>query len=64
MIIGVCGYGYSGSGAVCDFLHEWDSCSCCPMDMEFSLLYIPHGIQDLEYQLMEKRSDIYHPIRH
>lgn len=56
MIVGVCGYGYSGSGAVMDFLRGFDCFSCPIPDKEFDIAYIPHGIQDLEYQLMERRT--------
>ncbi len=54
MILGVCGYGYTGSGAVLDFLREFPSCSVSPYDFEFSISYIPHGIQDLENALVEQ----------
>ena len=50
MVIGVCGYGYSGSGAILDMLREMDSCCCLFPDQEFLLPYTPGGIQDLEYQ--------------
>lgn len=56
MVIGVCGYGYSGSGAILDMLREMDSCCCLFPDQEFLLPYTPGGIQDLEYQLMERKT--------
>lgn len=58
MVIGVCGYGYSGSGAVLDFLREVKECSCALVEegQEFLLPYIPGGIEDLEYQLMERKT--------
>ncbi len=56
MVIGVCGYGYSGSGAVLDFLCEWNTCSCNLNIPEFDFLYLPHGIQDLEYQLLIRKT--------
>lgn len=56
MIIGVCGYGYSGSGALLDYLRQWDECSCSLTEQEFNISYVPHGIQDLEHQLMERRT--------
>lgn len=49
--IGVCGYGYTGSGAVFDYLKEFEECSFSKIEYEFMLPYIQHGIQDLEYQL-------------
>lgn len=56
MTIGVCGYGYSGSGAVLDFLREWNELSCVLVKTEFDIAYLPHGLQDLEYQLMERKT--------
>ncbi len=56
MVIGVCGYGYSGSGALLDYLRQWDECSCSLTVPEFDISYVPHGLQDLEYQLMERRT--------
>lgn len=52
--IGVCGYGYTGSGAVYDLLREFDQCSAVntDLDFEFMLPYIQHGLQDLEFQIM------------
>lgn len=52
MLIGICGYGYTGSGAVLDFLKEFPSCSVSPYDFEFAFPYLPHGIQDLENALV------------
>lgn len=55
MVVGVCGHGYTGSGAVLDFLKQFDECSVpSSADYEFYLAYIPHGIQDLEYNLMTR----------
>lgn len=53
MIIGVCGYGYTGSGAVIDLLKEYSDV-CVKDDFEFTLTYWPDSIEDLEYQLMKK----------
>lgn len=53
MIIGVCGYGYTGSGAVIDLLKEYDDVSVND-DFEFTLTYWPDSIEDLEYQLVKK----------
>ena len=57
MIIGVSGYGYSGSGAVVDYLKEREDCD--HIDIEFALPYLPHGLQDLEYHLTEGISRYY-----
>ncbi len=51
MIVGVCGYGYTGSGAVIDLLKEYAECNVFD-DFEFSLLYVPDGLKDLEYHLL------------
>lgn len=56
MLIGIVGYGYSGSGAVLDFLREIKICSYPMEDFEFVLPYLPHGIQDLEYQLLDRKT--------
>lgn len=54
MILGICGYGYTGSGAVLDFLKGFSSCSISPYDFEFAFPYVPHGLQDLENAIMEQ----------
>ena len=51
MIVGVCGLGYTGSGAVLDYLKEFDD-NFVIDKMEFALAYSPDGIADLEYHLM------------
>lgn len=53
MVIGYCGYGYSGSGAVRDLLREYDNLQICE-SFEFSLPYWPDSISDLEYHLIEQ----------
>lgn len=52
MVIGVCGFGYSGSGAVEDLLKEY-SCvkSLSSDDIEFSIIYRPDGLCDLKYHV-------------
>ena len=50
MIIGVCGYGYTGSGAVIDLLREYNGLQVCD-DLEFDFLYAPGGINDLSFHL-------------
>ena len=38
MVVGVCGHGYTGSGAVLDFLKQFDECSVpSSADYEFYL---------------------------
>jgi len=50
MIIGVCGLGFSGSGAVLDLLHEYDDVDGFS-NCEMSICYYPDGIEDLDYHL-------------
>lgn len=50
MIISVSGFGYSGSGAVLDYLKEFDQNEILTK-IEMNILYIPDGIMDLEYHL-------------
>ena len=52
MIIGVCGFSYTGSGAVIDFLQEFDNTQY-KYDYEFLFPYYPDGIEDLEYHLTQ-----------
>lgn len=58
MIVGVCGHGYSGSGAVVDYLKEKPDCQVCG-NIELSLAYMPHGLQDLDYHVNESVSRYY-----
>lgn len=54
MVIGVCGYGYTGTGAVFSLLKEFENIRCLPGgrdDIEFTISYIPDGLEDLEYHL-------------
>lgn len=57
MIAGVCGYGFTGSGAVLDLLQEFDEVAV-GQDFEFSFLYDPNGIIELEHRLVTR------PIRY
>lgn len=50
MIIGICGLGFSGSGAVLDLLHEYDDVDGFS-ECEMSICYYPDGIEDLDYHL-------------
>lgn len=56
MIIGVCGFGFTGSGAVLDYLKGFDEL-CVNEKIELGFLYDPDGILDLE------RSIVTNPIR-
>ena len=47
MTVGVCGYGYSGSGAVLDLLKGYSETEVLDK-FEFSFIYKPDGIEDLE----------------
>lgn len=58
MIIGVSGYGYTGSGAIIDYLKEYDECEVLDQ-FEFNITYMPHGVQDLEYHLTKQISRFY-----
>lgn len=56
MIIGVCGLGWTGSGAVKDLLTEYSEITNVGKtegDYEFNFVYRPDGILDLRYQLFE-----------
>ncbi len=52
MIVGICGLGYSGSGAVTALLKEYKETQVFS-DFEFNFSYIPDGLEDLEYHLMK-----------
>lgn len=57
MVIGVCGYGYTGSGALLDLFKEYNDFSQCPYDdVEFMMPYYPDGLESLEFNLFEKTS--------
>ena len=54
MIIGVCSYGNTGSGAVFDLLKEYDELEVLARtgaDFEFKFTYMPDGIEDLEHHI-------------
>ncbi len=53
MVAGICGIGLTGAGAVNDLLKEYDDIQG-GMEDEFTLLYIPDGILDLEYHLVKQ----------
>lgn len=59
MIVGVCGYGCTGSGAVLSFLQQYEDCSFSRNDLEFTLPYMPLGLQDLEYHLTDNHARFY-----
>lgn len=56
MTIGVCGYGFSGSGAVTDLLKEFSDTQVLDA-VEFKLTYMQDGLEDLYYHLVT------HPVR-
>ena len=43
----------TGSGAVDDFLKEFDNCPSAPTNIECRFLQDPDGVSDLEYNLVE-----------
>lgn len=57
-MIGVCGYGITGSDAVLNLLKEYDGLKIVA-DREFLLTYFPYGIEDLEFHLMEQTSKFF-----
>lgn len=60
MIINVCGFGWSGSGAYLDLLREYDETTFPnKRDWEFNLLWVPDGLYDLEYKLCHKHCRIF-----
>ena len=52
MILGICGFGYSGSGAILDLLKESSKCEVCD-SFEFSMTYKPDGLEDLEWHITQ-----------
>ena len=50
MIIGICGHGFTGSGAILDLLKEFDNTNVID-NGEFDIPYIPDGLEDLEYHI-------------
>ena len=57
MIIGVCGYGFTGSGAIVDVLKEFSELQVLDQ-VEFKISYMQDGIEDLSYHLVD------HPCRY
>lgn len=53
MIVGVSGFGSTGSGAVMDYLREFEEISAGG-DMELSFLYDPDGVLELEDRLVNR----------
>ncbi len=50
MIIGTCGFSWSGSSAVADYLAEFEENQVYNED-EFVLAFHPDGLRDLDFQL-------------
>lgn len=50
MIIGVCGFSYTGSGAIVDLLREFENVEYI-YDNEFLFPYYPDGLEDLQFHL-------------
>ncbi len=60
MIINVCGFGWSGSGAYLDLLREYEEvCFPTTNDWEFNFLWAPDGLYDLEQKLCYKHCRIF-----
>lgn len=51
-VVSVCGFGYTGSGAVIDLLKGF-SCTTVIDSFEFSFIYTPDGLIDLKYHLID-----------
>lgn len=57
MLIGVCGYGSTGSSTVSDYLKEFGD--ICVLDkLEFMLAFQPDGLVDLEFHVMHPHARI------
>lgn len=54
-IVGVCGYGYTGCGAVYSLIEEYEKTFVLPGNgaAEFVVPYTPDGIEDLKYHLCD-----------
>lgn len=60
MIINVCGFGWSGSGAVLDLLREYEGVGFpTKNDWEFNFIWAPDGLYDLEMKLNKKHCRIF-----
>lgn len=57
MLIGVCGFGSTGSSAVSDYLKEFGD-NCVLDGLEFHWAYKPDGLADLEQHLMHPHTRI------
>lgn len=54
MIVGICGLGYTGSGAVIDLLSEYEGLQV-ESNVELSFSYRPDGLEDLAHHLMSPK---------
>lgn len=60
MVVNVCGFGWSGSGAYIDLLHEYGNVVFpSDNDWEFNFLWAPDSLYDLEFKLCTKHCRIY-----
>lgn len=55
MLLGICGYGFTGSGAVVDLLQEYDEPQVF-RNAEIQEAFKVDGLQDLEYHLVKQHS--------
>lgn len=58
MDVGICGFGYTGSGAVNDLLKEYKNVNFSTGE-EFFITYFPDGLNDLKRGLCETRSKFF-----
>ena len=60
MILNVCGFGWSGSGAYIDLLREYEEVTFPTSDTwEFNFIWAPDGLYDLEQKLCVKHCRIF-----
>lgn len=60
MIANICGFGWSGSGAYLDLLREYEETEFpSDKDWEFTFLWAPDGVIDLEHKLCKKHCRIF-----
>jgi hypothetical protein len=60
MIVNVCGFGWSGSGAYIDLLREYEEVTFpTKSEWEFNFLWVPDGLYDLELKLCHKHCRIF-----
>ena len=60
MLVNICGFGWSGSGAYLDLLREYDDVTFpTNQDWEFTFLWAPDGLYDLEQKICVKHCRVF-----